>query len=56
MDLRNSLSSKSDAESISKLITAIQTNLNEESNIQSDDSLRIYFGNIKNLITKIDGL
>ncbi|MDW0146180.1 MAG: FTR1 family protein [Nitrososphaeraceae archaeon] len=54
-DLRNSLSSKSDAESISKLITAIQTNLNEESNIQSDDSLRIYFGNIKNLITKIDG-
>ena len=53
--LRNSLSSKSDAESISKLITAIQTNLNEESNIQSDDSLRIYFGNIKNLITKIDG-
>ena len=55
VDLRNSLSSKSDAESISKLITAIQTNLNEESNIQSDDSLRIYFGNIKNLITKIDG-
>lgn len=54
-DLRNSLSSKSDAESISKLIRAIQTNLNEESNIQSDDSLRIYFGNIKNLITKIDG-
>ncbi|MDW0128309.1 MAG: FTR1 family protein [Nitrososphaeraceae archaeon] len=54
-DLRNSLSSKSDAESISKLITAIQTNLNEESNIQSDDSLRIYFGNIKDLITKIDG-
>ena len=55
VDLRNSLSSKSDAESISKLITAIQTNLNEESNIQSDDSLRIYFGNIKDLITKIDG-
>ena len=55
VDLRNSLSSKSDAESISKLITPIQTNLNEESNIQSDDSLRIYFGNIKNLITKIDG-
>jgi high-affinity iron transporter len=54
-DLRNSLSSESDSESISKLITAIQTNLNEESNIQSDDSLRIYFGNIKNLITKIDG-
>ena len=55
MDLKNSLSTKSEAESISKLITAIQANLNEESNIQSDDSLRIYFGNIKNLITKIDG-
>ena len=55
MDLKNSLATKSEAESISKLITAIQANLNEESNIQSDDSLRIYFGNIKNLITKIDG-
>ena len=54
-DLRNSLATKSEAESISKLITAIQANLNEESNIQSDYSLRIYFGNIKNLITKIDG-
>jgi high-affinity iron transporter len=54
-DLRNSLATKSEAESISKLVTAIQTNLHEESNIRSDDSLRIYFGNIKNLITKIDG-
>ncbi|HXV88778.1 MAG TPA: FTR1 family protein [Nitrososphaeraceae archaeon] len=55
-DIRNSLSSKSDAENISKLITAIHLNLNEkESSVQADDSLRIYFGNIKNLITKIDG-
>lgn len=56
-DLRNSLSSKSDAESISKLITAIHLNLNENKSttVQPDDSLRIYFGNIKNLITKIDG-
>jgi high-affinity iron transporter len=55
MDLKNSLAIKSEAERVSKLITAIQTNLNEESNIRSDDSLRIYFGNIKNLITKIEG-
>ena len=55
-DIRNSLSSKSDAQNISKLITAIHLNLNEnESSVQADDSLRIYFGNIKNLITKIDG-
>ena len=56
-DLRNSLSSKSGPESISKLIAAINLNLNEnESTVQSDDSLRIYFGNIKNLMTKIDGI
>jgi high-affinity iron transporter len=53
-DLKNSLSTKSEAESISKLITAIQVNLSEESNVQSDDSLRIYFANIKDLLTKID--
>ena len=36
------------------MITAIQTNLNEnESNFQSNDSLTIYFGNIKNLLSKI---
>jgi high-affinity iron transporter len=56
-DLKNSLSSKSNAESISKLITTINLNLNEnESTVQSDDSLRIYFGNIKNLMTKIDDI
>src|SRR5918994_1606189 len=56
-DLRNSLSSKTDAESISKLISDIHLNLNDnESTVQSDDSLRIYFGNIKNLLTKIDGM
>ncbi|HEX5672893.1 MAG TPA: FTR1 family protein [Nitrososphaeraceae archaeon] len=56
-DLSTSLSFKSGAESISKLITAINLNLNEnESTVQSDDSLRIYFGNIKNLMTKIDGI
>ena len=53
-DLKNSLSTKSEAESISKLITAIQVNLSEDSNIQSDDSLQIYFANIKDLLTKID--
>ena len=55
-DLKDSLSSKSDPQSILKLITAIQTNLNEnESNFQSNDSLSIYFGNIKNLLSKING-
>jgi high-affinity iron transporter len=55
-DLKDSLSQKSDPQSISKLIRAIQTNLNEnESNFQSDDALTIYFGNIKNLLSKIDG-
>jgi high-affinity iron transporter len=53
-DLKNSLSTKSEAGSISKLITAIQVNLSEESNVQSGDSLRIYFANIKDLLTKID--
>ena len=53
-DLKDSLSQKSDPQSILKLITAIQTNLNEnESNFQSNDSLTIYFGNIKNLLSKI---
>ena len=55
-DLNDSLSQKSDPQSILKLITAIQTNLNEnESNFQSNDSLTIYFGNIKNLLSKISG-
>ena len=55
-DLKDSLSQKSDPQSISKLITAIQTKLNEnESNFQSNDSLTIYFGNIKNLLSKISG-
>jgi high-affinity iron transporter len=53
-DLKDSLSQKSDPQSILKLITAIQTKLNEnESNFQSNDSLTIYFGNIKNLLSKI---
>jgi high-affinity iron transporter len=55
-DLKDSLSQKSDPQSILKLITAIQTKLNEnESNFQSNDSLAIYFGNIKNLLSKISG-
>lgn len=54
-DLKNSLATKSEAEGISKLITAIQGNLSEESTVQSDDSLRIYFANIKDLLSKIDG-
>lgn len=53
-DLKDSLSQKSDPQTILKLITAIQTKLNEnESNFQSNDSLTIYFGNIKNLLSKI---
>lgn len=53
-DLKDSLSQKSDPQSVLKLITAIQTKLNEnESNFQSNDSLTIYFGNIKNLLSKI---
>ena len=55
-DLKDSLYQKSDPQSILKLITAIQTKLNEnESNFQSNDSLTIYFGNIKNLLSKISG-
>lgn len=55
-DLKDSLSQKSDPQSILKLITAIQTKLNEnESNFQSNDSLTIYFGNIKNLLSNISG-
>ena len=53
-DLKNYLSTKSEAENISKLVTAIQSNLSEESNVQSGDSLQIYFANIKDLLTKID--
>ena len=55
-DLKDSLSQKSDPQSILKLITAIQTKLNQnESNFQSTDSLTIYFGNIKNLLSEITG-
>jgi high-affinity iron transporter len=54
-DLKNSLSQRSDPQSISKLITAIQVNLNEnDSNVHSNGSLIIYFGNIKNLLSKIN--
>jgi high-affinity iron transporter len=53
-DLKYYLSTKSEAENISKLVTAIQSNLSEESNVQSGDSLQIYFANIKDLLTKID--
>lgn len=53
-DLKNYLSTKSEAENISKLVKAIQSNLSEESNVQSGDSLQIYFANIKDLLTKID--
>ena len=56
VDLKNSLSQKSDPQGISQLITAIQTNIiEEETNFQTNDSLRIYFGNIKNLLSKIIG-
>ena len=49
-DLKNSLLSKSDIQSITVLIKALQTNLAEnESDTQSNDSLRPYFANIKNL-------
>jgi len=55
-DLKSSLSQKSDPQSISQLITAIQTNIIEnESNLQTNDSLGIYFANIKNLLSKIIG-
>jgi len=55
-DLKSSLSQKSNPQSISQLITAIQTNIIEnESNLQTNDSLGIYFANIKNLLSKIIG-
>jgi high-affinity iron transporter len=54
-DLKNSLLSKSDIQSITVLIRALQTNLAEnESNSQSNDSLRPYFANIKNLLSDVD--
>ncbi len=54
-DLKNSLLSKSDIESITVLINALQTNLAEnESDTPSNDSLRPYFMNIKNLLSDID--
>ena len=54
-DLENSLLSKSDIQSITVLIKALQTNLAEnESYTQSNDSLRPYFANIKNLLSDID--
>ena len=54
-DLENSLLSKSDIQSITVLIKALQTNLAEnESDTQSNDSLRPYFANIKNLLSDID--
>jgi high-affinity iron transporter len=54
-DLRNSLLSKSDIQSITVLIKALQINLAEnESDIQSNDSLLPYFANIKNLLSDID--
>ena len=55
-DLQDSISQKSDPQTISKLITAIHTNLNvNESNIQPDNSA-IYFGNIKNLLSKVNNV
>ncbi len=55
-DLQDSISQKSDRQTISKLITAIQTNLNEnDSNYQPDNS-GIYFGNIKNLLSKVNNV
>ena len=54
-DLKNSLLSKSDIQSITVLIKALQTNLAEnESNTPSNGSLRPYFANIKNLLSDID--
>lgn len=54
-DLKNSLLSKSDIQSITVLIKALQTNLAEnESDTPSNDSLRPYFANIKNLLSDID--
>ena len=54
-DLKNSLLSKSDIQSITVLIKALQTNLVEnESDTPSNGSLRPYFANIKNLLSDID--
>jgi high-affinity iron transporter len=54
-DLKNSLLSKSNIQSITVLIKALQTNLAEnESDTPSNDSLRPYFANIKNLLSDID--
>ena len=55
-DLQDAISQKSDPQTISKLITAIQTNLNvNESNFQPNNSA-IYFGNIKNLLSKVNNV
>ncbi len=54
-DLRNSLLSKSDIQSINVLIRAIQTNLAENGSIsQTNVSLLPYFANIKNLLSNIN--
>ena len=54
-DLRNSLLSKSDIQSINVLIRAIQTNLAENGSIsQTSVSLLPYFANIKNLLSNIN--
>ncbi|MGB8766403.1 MAG: FTR1 family protein [Nitrososphaeraceae archaeon] len=54
-DLKNSLLSKSDIQSITVLIKALQTNLAEnESDTPYNGSLRPYFANIKNLLSDID--
>ena len=54
-DLRNSLLSKSDIQSINVLIRAIQTNLAENGSIsQTGVSLLPYFENIKNLLSNIN--
>jgi high-affinity iron transporter len=54
-DLRNSLLSKSDIQSVNVLIRAIQTNLAENGSIsQTNVSLLPYFANIKNLLSNIN--
>jgi high-affinity iron transporter len=54
-DLRNSLLSKSDIQSINVLIRAIQTNLAENESISHTNvSLLPYFANIKNLLSNIN--
>ena len=55
-DLHDSISQKSDLETISKLITAIQTNLNEKDSNYKPDNSGIYFGNIKNLLSKVNNV